>query len=141
MTSTIDQSVIDRLTKLLGMLGSAHDGERAVAAAKADELVRSRGLTWSDVVARPQLASAPRRSSSEAWHEPETIRADQDRRSASLSWTPQRLGSVVPTRLEEIPPPLTQTSGVRLAHLPEGEGGGMNPKHLIITEHRTWTPH
>ena len=78
MTSTIDQSAIDRLTKLLGMLGSAHDGERAVAAAKADELVRSRGLTWSDVVARPQPVSAPRRSSSEAWHEPETIREKID---------------------------------------------------------------
>ena len=74
MTSTIDQSVIDRLTKLLGMLGSAHDGERAVAAAEADELVRSRGLTWSDVVARPQSASA----SSEAWHESETIREKID---------------------------------------------------------------
>ena len=78
MTSTIGQSVIDRLTKLLGMLGSAHDGERGVAAAKADELVLSRGLTWSDVVARPQPASAPRRSSSKGWREPETIREKID---------------------------------------------------------------
>jgi hypothetical protein len=32
------------------MLGSEHDGERAAAALKADQLVRSRGLTWQQVI-------------------------------------------------------------------------------------------
>jgi hypothetical protein len=51
---------LDRLVKLLGMLGSAHDGERAAAGLKAHELVRRHGLTWSDILlAAP--ASPPRR--------------------------------------------------------------------------------
>lgn len=40
-----------RLVRLLGMLGSAHDGERANAAALADRLVRNAGLVWDQVVA------------------------------------------------------------------------------------------
>jgi hypothetical protein len=43
----------DRLIKLLGMLGSRHDGERASAALMADRLVREHGLTWSDVIVVP----------------------------------------------------------------------------------------
>jgi hypothetical protein len=49
----------ERLAKLLGMLGSEHDGEVITAARRADELVRRGGLTWRDVVApndaQPQL--------------------------------------------------------------------------------------
>src|SRR4051812_18279276 len=48
-----------RLVRLLGMLGSDFDGERAAAAAKADELVRDLGLTWDAVVASPALAPPP----------------------------------------------------------------------------------
>jgi hypothetical protein len=44
----------DRLVKFLGMCGSAHDGERAAAPLKADELVRGLGLQWSDIVATPE---------------------------------------------------------------------------------------
>lgn len=43
-----------RLIRLLGMLGSAFDGERANAAALADKLVRAAGMTWSDVVSGVQ---------------------------------------------------------------------------------------
>lgn len=56
MTSrTLDPAAADRLRKLCGMLGSEHDGERATAAAKADEFVRSLGLTWADVIAAPSI--------------------------------------------------------------------------------------
>jgi hypothetical protein len=41
----------ERLVKLLGMLGSEHDGEVITAACCADALVRRAGLTWRDVVA------------------------------------------------------------------------------------------
>jgi hypothetical protein len=51
--------VLDRLMKLLGMLGSAHDGERAVAARKAHELIRRHGLTWSDVFNATPATTAP----------------------------------------------------------------------------------
>ena len=43
----------DRLVKLLGMLGSDHAGERAAAGLKAYQLLRSRGLTWADVIRVP----------------------------------------------------------------------------------------
>jgi hypothetical protein len=45
---------LDKLGKLLGMLGSDFAGERAAAGAKAAQLVRSKGLTWSDVL-KPQV--------------------------------------------------------------------------------------
>jgi hypothetical protein len=46
----LDPRIVERLVKLLGMLGSSHDGERAAAARKADALVREHGLVWSDVI-------------------------------------------------------------------------------------------
>jgi hypothetical protein len=56
----LDPRTADRLAKFCGMFGSAHDGERAAAAAKADALVRSLGLTWRDVVVPPIAADLPR---------------------------------------------------------------------------------
>ena len=41
----------DRLTKLLGLLGSGHDGEIAAAGRMADALIRNAGVTWADVIA------------------------------------------------------------------------------------------
>jgi hypothetical protein len=45
-------NAIDRakLAKLLGMVGSAHDGEALNAARLADQLVRTRDLRWADVI-------------------------------------------------------------------------------------------
>jgi hypothetical protein len=40
----------ERLAKLLGMLGSDHEGERANAATIADRMLRERGLTWRDIL-------------------------------------------------------------------------------------------
>jgi hypothetical protein len=56
----LDSRSADKLVKICGLLGSNHDGERASAAAKADALVRSHGLTWADVVSPPMAPSAPR---------------------------------------------------------------------------------
>jgi len=49
----------DRLAKLLGMLGSDHDGEVINAARAADRLVRDSGLRWPDI-AMAGPAPAPR---------------------------------------------------------------------------------
>jgi hypothetical protein len=49
VTTRLDPQSLERLVKLLGMMGSAHAGERSVAAQKADQLVRERGLTWGEV--------------------------------------------------------------------------------------------
>jgi len=51
----------ERLAKLCGMFGSAHAGERAAAAAKAHDLIRSLRLTWFDVIAPPPAISRRRR--------------------------------------------------------------------------------
>ena len=41
----------ERLIKLLGLLGSDHNGEIAAAARMADALIRDAGVTWADVIA------------------------------------------------------------------------------------------
>jgi hypothetical protein len=55
----LDEKTTKRL-KLLGMCGSSHDGERAAAALKATELVRSLGCTWAYVIGVPTAPSAHR---------------------------------------------------------------------------------
>ena len=51
-TSTrLDPAAADRLVKLCGLFSSNGDGERATAARMADDLVRSNGLTWRDLLA------------------------------------------------------------------------------------------
>jgi hypothetical protein len=40
----------ERLIRLLGMLGSAYDGEVTNAGRIADRLVRAAGLTWPDLI-------------------------------------------------------------------------------------------
>jgi hypothetical protein len=46
----LDPNIADRLARICGMFGSAYDGERASAAAKADQLVRDLGLTWPEII-------------------------------------------------------------------------------------------
>ena len=50
---------LDRLGKLLGMLGSDADAERALAGAKADALVRERGSSWSEIIDHLRALRAP----------------------------------------------------------------------------------
>ena len=50
MNRLAPDALVERLIKLLGMLGSAHDGERAAAGLKAHELLRHHGLTWADIL-------------------------------------------------------------------------------------------
>jgi hypothetical protein len=49
----VNPKLAARITALCGMFGSAHEGERANAAALADRLIRDCGLTWSDIIAQP----------------------------------------------------------------------------------------
>jgi hypothetical protein len=49
----------DRLAKLLGMLGSDHDGEILAAARQAERLRSEARLTWADILA-PALQQPPR---------------------------------------------------------------------------------
>lgn len=47
---TLDTTTLQRLVRLLGMLGSAHDGEVANAGRMADRLIRQHGMTWAQVI-------------------------------------------------------------------------------------------
>ena len=47
----------ERLAKLLGMLGSDHQGERDAAGLAAHRLVKASGMVWADVVCIPQTSS------------------------------------------------------------------------------------
>lgn len=53
---------IERLGKLLGMLGSDHDGERASAALMANKLVLEQGMTWPEILEPLKAACAAARS-------------------------------------------------------------------------------
>jgi hypothetical protein len=44
-----------RLTKLLGMLGSDHAGERDAAAMAAHRLVQQSGMTWRQILEPPAI--------------------------------------------------------------------------------------
>jgi hypothetical protein len=50
---TLDRASAERLIKLLGLLASPFEGERAAAGLKATELLRARKLTWGDVIRIP----------------------------------------------------------------------------------------
>ena len=58
--TTLDHATAERLAKLCGLLGSDHAGERSTAAAKADALIRSRGLRWTDVIASAPTGTTER---------------------------------------------------------------------------------
>lgn len=47
---TIQHADRQKIAKLLGMLGSAHEGEVITAARKAHELVHKHGATWCELV-------------------------------------------------------------------------------------------
>ena len=46
-----------KLIRMLGMLGSDFEAERAAAALKASQLIRSRGLTWEARDFAPKILS------------------------------------------------------------------------------------
>jgi hypothetical protein len=45
----------DKLAKVLGMMGSAHDGEVVAAARRADAMIRNASLTWQGVICSTQV--------------------------------------------------------------------------------------
>jgi hypothetical protein len=68
-SALLDPRQVDRLAKLLGMLGSDRDGEVVNAGRAADRLVRSAGLTWFDVIALPAPSIVPGRGRDDDWRQ------------------------------------------------------------------------
>lgn len=56
---------IDKFSRICGMLGSVHDGERAAAALKATEFLQARSLTWADLI--KALPAGPRQTREAHW--------------------------------------------------------------------------
>jgi len=48
--TTLQRRDLNRLIRILGLLGSDQPGERAAAAAQAHRLLMSLGVTWADVL-------------------------------------------------------------------------------------------
>src|SRR5512135_3533277 len=72
MAPQLPADVADRLSKLLGMLGSVHEGEALTAARLANRLVRDQlRLTWSEVIL-PQVRGASGLDPPRLWREPVT---------------------------------------------------------------------
>ena len=73
----------DKLVKVLGMLGSAFDGEVAAAGRKAHAMLKEAGLIWDDVI----VPAAPRpeqpRQSSRRWRRPTS---PSDAAALCLQW-------------------------------------------------------
>jgi hypothetical protein len=49
----------EKLARILGMMGSSHDGEALAAARQAEKIRSSAGLTWFDVLRPPSVPFAP----------------------------------------------------------------------------------
>jgi hypothetical protein len=81
-------TTLGRLVKLLGRLGSDHDGEIAVAGRMANALVRQHGLTWADIIA-PPLAPLDWRAK---------CRRCVDRADCLNAWERQFIGSLLSWR-------------------------------------------
>jgi len=51
-------ATLTKLTRILGMLGSDHAGERASAALAAHKLVETLGVDWRELLEHPQASSS-----------------------------------------------------------------------------------
>lgn len=100
----------DRLARVLGMLGSAHDGEIAAAGRRANALVIAAGLTWPQVVAPPPRITATaapanvwaRETIEVARANPERLNEWERRFVISLCWQQRPLTPRQLSKLSEI---------------------------------------
>jgi hypothetical protein len=69
-SSALTPSSRDKLIKLLGMLGSNHDGEAANAGRLANSMLKAAGATWHDVIAPPRLPAPPMSRHEQPWRRP-----------------------------------------------------------------------
>ena len=79
---------VDQFGKILGYLGSEFDGERAVAAAKATNFLKTRKLDWCDVTAQlkqlPVVVAAPSPQAPSRSHQVDARRCLQ----SPIPWKP-----------------------------------------------------
>jgi hypothetical protein len=63
--ASLTPAFADKLVKILGLLGSDHDGEVAAAGRMAHSMLKAMGLTWGDVIKpaapKPEPPQRPQR--------------------------------------------------------------------------------
>src|SRR5437868_14336476 len=74
----------DRLARVLGMLGSAHNGEVVAAARQAERLRADAGLTWREIVFAALPSPSPQRCG--AMTLGQAIQFVLDREDALTAW-------------------------------------------------------
>ena len=76
---------IERLARIAGMLGSAHEGERATAAQMASAMLKAMGLTWTEVINRG-LGAGTCRQANEGQAPPNDTQSTTSNQGYSGSW-------------------------------------------------------
>lgn len=72
---------LDQFVKICGLLGSEHDGERAAAAHRAQDMLTKANLTWRDVIVSPtRQKPAPTIGAAQTFR-PATSAAEAQRRA------------------------------------------------------------
>jgi hypothetical protein len=76
---------IERLARIAGMLGSAHEGERATAAQMASAMLKAMGLTWTEVINRG-LGAGTSRQAHQGQTPPSDTQSPTSNQGYSGSW-------------------------------------------------------
>lgn len=80
----IPPDLASKLAKVLGMLGSDHDGEIAAAGRRANMMIQKAGLTWGDVISPPTAPKPePPNRPPRRWRTPRT---PSDSAALALMW-------------------------------------------------------
>jgi hypothetical protein len=79
----IPPDLAEKLAKVLGMLGSDHDGEVAAAGRRAHKIVKNAGLTWGEVIAPPAPAPQQPYRPPRRWRRPVSA---SDSAALCLQW-------------------------------------------------------
>ena len=81
--ASLPPAFADKLVKVLGMLGSAHDGEVAAAGRRAHSMLKAKGLTWGDVIARTAPKPEQPQRQQRRWRRPTS---PSDTAALCLQW-------------------------------------------------------
>jgi hypothetical protein len=93
MSATLDR---DHLAKILGMLGSAHDGEVIAAARQAERIRREAGATWRELLSPAPLAPRPAARMPQSLHD--AIELCYERREHLTPWERDFIASIMRCR-------------------------------------------
>src|SRR3954470_1367431 len=81
--ASLTPAFADKLVKVLGLLGSVHDGEVAAAGRRADAMVKGAGLSWGDVIAPAAPRSEQPQRPQRRWRRPTS---PSDTAALCLQW-------------------------------------------------------